>query len=220
MVQGKAVNTRDCMTTRRSTILCVVALLAALALPASASAQDLEITPFGGYRFGGDFFEVVSGRQLDADGAPAFGVTVDVPTSPGSQFEAFVTHQQADVQVPTYSAGETRRWPMVVDHYQIGGLYEFHPGPLRPFLTGNVGLTRYGTTGDNEVRFAFGLGGGVKLLPAGHFGVRLESRVFGTFVDGNAHAFACGPNVGCAIAIDADLLWQIEFTAGLVIRFH
>ena len=208
------------MNTRRSSIVCALAVLAALALPSAASAQDFEIAPFGGYRFGGDFFEVISGRQLDLDGAPAFGVAVDVPTSPGSQFEAFVTHQQADVPVPTYPGGEIRRWPMAVDHYQVGGLYEFHPGPMRPFLTGNVGLTRYGTTGDNEVRFAFGLGGGVKLLPAGHFGVRLESRLFGTFVDANAHAFACGPNVGCAIAVDADLLWQIEFTAGLVIRFH
>lgn len=209
------------MNTRRSNIVCALAVLAAvLAVPRGVIAQDFEITPFAGYRFGGDFFELISGRQLDLDGAPAFGVAVDVPTSRGSQFEAFVTHQQAHVPVPTYPGGETRRWPMAVDHYQAGGLHEFDPGRVRPFLTGSVGLTRYGTTGDNEIRFGFAAGGGVKLIPAdGHIALRLETRLFGTFVDANGQAFACGPGT-CLIAFNADVLWQMEFTAGLVIRFH
>jgi hypothetical protein len=208
------------MNTRRSSIVCALALLVAvLAVPGEVSAQDFEITPFAGYRFGGDFFELISSRQLDLDGAPAFGVAVDVPTSHGSQFEAFVTHQQAHVPVPTYPGGEIRRWPMTVDHYQAGGLHEFDPGRVRPFLTGSLGLTRYGTTGDNEIRFGFAAGGGIKLIPAGHIALRLESRVFGTFVDANGQAFACGPGT-CLIAFNADVLWQMEFTAGLVIRFH
>jgi len=209
------------MNTRRSSIVCALAaLVAVLAVPGRVFAQDFEIAPFAGYRFGGDFFELISSRRLDLDGATAFGVAVDVPTSsPGSQFEAFVTHQQAHVAVPTYPGGETRRWSMTVDHYQVGGLHEFDPGRVRPFLTGSVGLTRYGTTGDNEIRFGFAAGGGVKLIPAGNIALRLESRVFGTFVDANGQAFACGPGT-CLVAFNADVLWQMEFTAGLVIRFY
>src|SRR3954452_16758980 len=114
------------MTPRCSLILTGVLLPMLLAVSVMpAAAQDFEITPFAGYRFGGDFFELISGRRLDLDGAPAFGVAVDVPTSRGSQFEAFVTHQQAHVPVPAYPGGEIRRWPMTVDHYQAGGLHEF-----------------------------------------------------------------------------------------------
>lgn len=192
-------------------------LLAASVMP--AAAQDFEITPFAGYRFGGDFFELISGQRLDADGAPAFGVAVDIPTSPGSQFEAVYTRQHADVIVPNYPLGPSSRWPMTVEHYQAGGLYEFDRGGVRRFLTGALGLTHYGTTGDDEVRFSFTAGGGVKLLPASNIGLRLESRVFTTFVDASGQAIACGPGT-CLIAFHADVLWQIEFTAGMVIRFR
>jgi hypothetical protein len=184
-----------------------------------AGAQDFEITPFAGYRFGGDFFELISGQRLDVDGAPALGVIVDIPTSPGSQFEAMYTRQHAHVLVPNFPIGPPSRWPMTVEHYQAGGLHEFDRGGVRRFLTGALGLTRYGTTGDNEVRFSFAAGGGVKLLPAANIGLRLESRIFTTFVDASGQAIACGPGT-CLIAFHADVLWQIEFTAGMVIRFR
>ena len=210
------------MNSRRSTVLLAVMTLSVIAaLPVRVSAQDFEITPFGGYRFGGDFFELISQQRLDLDGAPAFGVAVDVPTSPGTQFEAFYSRQHAHVPVPTYPFGPTTNWPMTVEHYQAGGLYEFHPGTLRPFMTGSLGLTHYGTTGDNEVRFGLAFGGGVKVLPpAGNIGLRLETRIFTTFGDADAAAFACGGPGTCVIAFNANVLWQIEFTAGVVIRFR
>ena len=63
-----------------------VTYLAGSAFP--LSAQSLELAPFGGYRFGGDFFELVSQRPVDLDGAPALGFVLNVPLSPGLQFEA------------------------------------------------------------------------------------------------------------------------------------
>src|SRR4051812_4003980 len=44
-------------------------------------AQGIEITPIGGYRFGGDFFEIITAQPVDLDGAPAIGVVVNVPGS-------------------------------------------------------------------------------------------------------------------------------------------
>ena len=54
---------------------------------------------------------------------------------------------------------------------------------MRPFLTGMLGLTRYAVGGDSEIRFTLSAGGGVKLFPTRHIGVRLDGRVYTTFVE-------------------------------------
>ena len=57
------------------------------------TGQALEVTPLGGHRFGGDFFELMTRQPLDIDGAAAFGLVVDVPVSEGVQAEVLFTHQ-------------------------------------------------------------------------------------------------------------------------------
>src|SRR4029450_13774239 len=58
----------------------------------------------------------------------------------------------------------------------------------------------------------------VKVFPTPHLGVRLDGRVFATFLDADARFTACSPR-GCFVAFDADVLWQADFTAGVVFRF-
>jgi hypothetical protein len=188
-----------------------------LASAAPVRAQGFEVAPFGGYRFGGDLFEVAAGHRLDADGAPALGVVVDVPMGGGLQFEGLFSHQQATVLAPIDFSGPVTRWEVSVDHWQAGGLQEFGVGHVRPFLTGVLGLTRYGVEADSEIRFTVGAGGGAKLFPASHIGVRLDGRLFATFVDLEGRGLAC-VNGSCVILLHADVAWQAEFTAGLVVR--
>jgi hypothetical protein len=205
------------MTTCQSRVIgaicCVACLIGA---PATLRAQGVEITPFGGYRFGGDFFELLTGRPVDADGAPAVGVIVDVPLHEGLQFEALFTHQDARITVPSL-VGPPSRWQIDVDHLQAGGLQEYADGPVRPFATGMLGLTRYSGVGDSEVRFTVGAGGGLKLFPVSKVGVRLGSQVFATFVHTDAQVVACSVGV-CFVHLHADIVWQIEFTAALILR--
>ena len=196
--------------------LAVVPLL--LAQARFVAAQDLEVTPFAGHRFGGDFFELITQQPLDIDGTSAFGVVVDAPVSEGVQVEVLFTHQAADLFVPSVPNGRPLRWRMRIDHWQAGGLQELSPGRVRPFLNGTAGLTRYAGEGDSEIRFALGGGAGVKLFPSDRFGVRLSSQVFATFVDADANLIACSARV-CVVGIDTDVVWQIEFTAGLIVRF-
>ena len=188
-------------------------------LPASAAAQGVEIAPVGGYRFGGGFFERVTQQPVDLDGALAVGVVVNVPLHDGLFVEAFVTHQDAGVTVPESASGPAARWHLIVDHFQAGGLQEFGYGRrARPFLTGLLGLTRYAADGDNEIRFTASAGGGVKLTPAPRVGIRLDGRVLATFVDVEGRAIACSPGI-CLVAFNADIVWQAEFTVGLVVAF-
>jgi hypothetical protein len=189
-----------------------------LAHAGAASAQGLELAPFAGYRFGGDFFELVTGQPVDLDGARSVGITLNIPMSNGLQFEGLFTHQQAHVQVPAGPLTPATRWLIAVDHWQGGGLQEYDFGRVRPFLTGTVGITRFAAPGDNEIRFAVGAGGGVKLFPSRYVGVRLDGRVFATFVDMEAGVGVCGPG-GCLLSFYANVLWQADFTAALVFRF-
>jgi hypothetical protein len=202
------------MGCRQSTWLVAAFLIAATA---PARAQGLEVAPIGGYRFSNDLFETAAGGRVDSDGAPALGFVFDVPMSGGMQFEGLVSHQGGTVTVNTAPYGVPARVAVAVDHFQAGGLQEFAGRQVRPFLTGVLGLTRYAADGDNEVRFTIGAGGGAKLFPHPRLGLRLDGRVFATFVEANATALACG-NGNCLFAFHVDIAWQAEFTAGVVVR--
>ncbi len=188
---------------------------------ARAQALDaVEVAPFGGYRFGGGFYELVSGRSVDLDGAVSFGVVLDIPFRNDLQIEGFFTHQEARFTLPASLDARRTRWRVTVDHLQAGGLRELSEGRARPFLTGTLGLTRYASGGDNEVRFSIAAGGGVKLFPLERVGLRLDGRVFATIVDANGDSLACAPGLGiCVGSIDAWVIWQAEFSAAAVVRF-
>lgn len=188
-------------------------------LPWPAAAQTVEIAPVGGYRFGGGFYERVTQQPVDLDGAPAVGLVVNIPLHDGLFVEAFVTHQEARLTVPASLFGPSTSWRIIVEHFQAGGLQEFgYSRRARPFLTGLLGLTRYAAEGDNEVRFTASAGGGVKLMPVPRVGIRLDGRLFGTFVSADGRAIACTPGI-CLFAFEADIVWQVEFTVGVVVAF-
>ena len=192
-----------------------------LCWPGTSQAQTVEVTPSFGYRFGGDLFERVVGQPVDLDGAHTVGGMVNVRfRQPGLFAEALFTHQEARLTVPRGLFAPPKDWRITVDHWQGGGLQEFgNSQRMRPFLTGLLGLTRYAAEGDSEIRFAVGGGGGVKLMPLRHVGVRLDGRVFATFADIDGRGLACTVGV-CLIALNTDMVWQLEFTAGLVVAFH
>jgi hypothetical protein len=193
-----------------------LAVIVTCCLAAPAPAQTVEFAPLAGYRFGGDLFELATNRPIDLDGAPVVGGVVNVDMGGGLSFEALFSHQKAHVDV----AGDAFRPPLrssvVVDHWLAGGRQEFGVGPVQPFLSGLLGLTYYGAAGDNEIRFAVAAGGGVKLPIQRRLALRLDSRVFTTFVDADARAVACAPGV-CLLGVDVSAAWQMELTADLVV---
>ena len=206
------------MPSKRSASVGAIALLVCLAAQA-VHAQGLELMPFGGYRFGGDLFELATGHPTDVDGSPALGLVVNVPLSNGLQVEALVTQQRPRVPVAAgpFDAEALRR--VTVGHAQVGGLQELSQGRMRPFLTGVLGLTRYASNGNSEVRFTIGAGGGVKLFPVPHVGLRVDGRVYTTFVNADARFVACAPGT-CLTSLHVDVVWQAELSAGIVFRLH
>ena len=163
-----------------------------LIAPAPLAAQTIELAPFVGYRVG------------DLESSQSLGMAVDVPIAGGMQVEGIFSHQSHG----PYSA---------VDHWQGGALQEYGDGPVRPFLSGLVGITRYAIQADNEIRFSVAAGGGVKVFPTPRVGVRLEARVFSTVLDAETTSGVCGGR-GCLVGLHLDVAWQLEVTAGVVVR--
>jgi len=196
-----------------------MALLIALGSARSdLHAQGLEISPFYGYRFGGDFFALATHHTVDLDGAPAFGLALDVPVQNGLQVEGFFTHQEGDVVAGAASLGPIGVQRTTVQHWMGGALQEFGGDRVRPFATGMLGLTRYAGGGDSEIRFTVSGGGGAKLFGTQHIGLRLDGRISATFIDAQGTAVACVQG-GCFIALHTNVVWQAEFTTGLIVRF-
>jgi hypothetical protein len=68
------------------------------------------------------------------------------------------------------------------------------------------------------MRFMVAAGGGVKIFPVPHLGVRLDGRVFATFLDASGTVVACAN--ACLAHLHVSIAWQAEFTAGLVVRLR
>ena len=113
---------------------------------------------------------------------------------------------------------------MDVEYFQFGGTYLFDGDSTRPFIALTLGVTQFdpelADTG-SESFFSASFGGGVQIRARERLGIRLEARVFTTFVDDGSNIF-CGSIDGagaCLIQLDASTLSQWEARAGLVFRF-
>jgi len=204
------------MGPRRPGVLAALGVLLVMRAAAPAAAQTVEVAPVAGYGFGGDLFELATNHPLDIDGAPVFGGAVSVEMDNGLWFEALVTHQQADLDLSAGPYGPPGRIRAVVNHFLAGGRQDFGTGRARPFVTGLVGLTHYGADGDDEIRFTLGAGGGVKMAVAPHLDLRVDGRVYTTFVDVDAAARCSG---GCIVGLNVNVVWQAEFSGGVVFVF-
>lgn len=202
----------------RCVLVVVGVVMTAIGLARPADAQTFQVTPFAGYRFGGDLYEVMTGTRLDIDGAASFGAVGDVFFDIGRSVTFIYSHQEAPIDVAVPGGGRTRV-RLSVDHWHAGATDELGGTPrVRPFLTGSLGLTRFGGAGDTEMRFSMAASGGVKLLASPHYGARFDARVYAVFTDANATSGICGTG-GCIIGLNVAVVWQAEFTAGFVITF-
>ena len=74
---------------------------------------------------------------------------------------------------------------------------------------------------DSDTFFSGSLGVGLMVLPTNRVGVRLEARTHATLLRSDSDLFCeSGPGGGlCAVAVNGDVLWQVEAFAGVVFRF-
>lgn len=194
---------------------------------ATAEAQDkpfnFEITPYGAYRFGGDFRESDSDLTIKLADNSSFGVILNAAHSPVTQWEILYARQETTADTNSLDTSDPRL-DLSIEYLHGGGTYLWDGDHVRPFLAVTLGVTRIEVSDagfDDDSFFSFSLGLGLQIQPTARFGLRLEARTFGTLLTSDTDIFCrTGPEINsCAVRIDGTVLWQLEALAGLVFRF-
>ena len=204
-------------------------IYAALFLTAAANAQPdagiFEITPYGAYSFGGTFNDSETGASVALKNSANAGLILNFRESANTQWEVLYSLQPAEADVTGIT---TTTSPLDIDvHYlQAGGTYQADGDRVRPYLAATVGAAHYDvkTEGfDSDTFFSFSIGTGLQLRPNDRLGLRLEARLFGTFLNSDSTLFCVsdpgGGTAGCAFTVTGEILWQVQTMAGVVFRF-
>jgi opacity protein-like surface antigen len=209
------------------------ATLLALAAAAPAAAQNYptnptsryEITPLGGYQWGGSFDTDASGNipsgTLHEEGSFSWGAILSVNTYPGTALEFFYIRQDTHVQFDP-NGGDTRTVGEFANNYiQVGGRRDFsRGGRVAPFLTASLGTNILDAKDiDSNWRFSWSLGGGFRVaLPSERVAIRTDVRWMVTPVPSGDYATWC--NVwGCYATGGRTWLHQGHASGGLAIAF-
>lgn len=191
------------------------------------SQRNIEITPFGGSRFGG-VINLPSGNLYDylkIKSTWNYGVLGDVDIWPGFQFEFMWNREPTQLSAHDASTGLfSPAGNATLDMYQWGLLVALRDpdAKLVPFIAGGLGFTHYGT---NQVelgfsnRFSYNIGGGVKYFFSRHFGLRLEAR-YSPSRTTYSNGVICDPFYGyCYNGTIANYARQGQANLGLIYRF-
>ena len=200
-----------------------MSLFPAAPLAAQEQPFKFELTPFAAYRIGGDFEEKDGAGQVELNDSNAQGIMFNIKANPNGQYELLYSRQNTDADTVGFLLND----PTIgldVETFHFGGTYLFDCENTRPFLALTLGITQFDpciTDSGSESFFSASLGGGVQLNATKRLGVRLEARVFTTFVEDDSNIFCAssGGNGACLIQVDARTLTQWEARAGLVFRF-
>ncbi len=184
-----------------------------------------EVTPFIGYRGGGNFDLVGSpnASDVDLDDHGSFGLAVNLflGGDKTESYELYYSRQQTNVA----KSSPLAPFDLNVEYLHLGGTLNLNDElPVRPYIVGSLGVTRFSPqtgNGGDDSRFSLSLGAGVKLPVSKHFSVRLEGRGFLTLVNSDS-AFLCTSDTSggaCAIRVKGESFIQYELLAGAAFAF-
>jgi hypothetical protein len=197
-------------------------LLLCLASPARAEEQreynEFEFTPFLGQMAGGEFEDPTDDSDRDLDADTDFGIFVDAATDWWRHYEMLYVSQSTRVKGAT-------PFDLDVQYLQFGGTVAYPDSSHRvvPYFGMTVGAARFSPDGsglDDETKFAFTIGGGVRVPITDHFGVRLDLRAFGTVLDSESDLFCVSDGgLTCRIKAKGDFFLQYAANLGVIIGF-
>ncbi len=190
-----------------------------LAFTSMLQAQVFEISPFYGYRFGGEVENPVTGEDYGFEDAPAYGLILNIgPEDSDKKFEMIWSRQDSSVDMQgLFGVGKV---DVTIDQIQIGSSVEMEleNKRLRPYVTGLVGATYFDAEGHgSNTKFSLGVGGGAKYFIFPKVALRADLRCFLTVLDSSSgFIFSNGQTV---VAFSGTGMWQGQVALGLYISF-
>ncbi len=223
-----------------STAQRLVALAVVLAGVLPARGQSFDASAFIGGRFGGVF-------NIEETGVPNFranlGDSLTFGAGGGFRFDqedcvgcgliefrwmrqdTHLTVKQDPLAPPMVNPlGATAtafRAPVTLDHF-LGDFTREWPmegaKSVRPFLTGTLGAVHISAPAAGATRFVFGLGGGFKVFPTHHWGLKFQAEYLPIVLHGALEPIVCTAGT-CAVALTGGIANQFTVSLGPVFRF-
>jgi hypothetical protein len=212
---SESINQRKNKTMKTKIVLAVLSLL--LVCTARLHAQRFEISPFYGYRFGGEVQNPLTGRTFRFEDAPAYGLLLDVAPKQDAPAKLEVLWSRQDSRVDLHGLSGLGKVDVTIDQIQIGGSLE-RGQRLREYVSLLVGATYYSTDGyGSDIRFSLGVGGGLKYFLTRNLALRADLRGFCTIVDSSSAFISSGGTT--VVAFSGSAVWQGQVTAGVSLAF-
>lgn len=211
----------------RPIALLVFALLALPAGAARAEGTYVEVTPFVGYRAGGQFDikdpATTGSKSVNLAEDASFGLDVGLYRDPTSFYELLYSEQRAGLGSHDPAL---RGLDVKVEYLHFGGTALFPQDEqwLVPYLSLTIGATRLAAQGgqyDSETKFSASVGGGLRLPINAHLAANLGVRGYLTFVNSSTE-FLCVSNsdgANCLLKGSGSTFFQGEALLGLTVRF-
>ena len=220
------------MSTFRWVMAAVLAMQAGL--PATvARAEDessdefaprVELTPYIGYRMGGDFDVEDSApdtsASVDLQDSGDWGIDLGIYRDRTSFYEILYSYQSAGIDT---SDPSLKGVDVTIQYLQVGGtlLFDDHEHYV-PYLSLTVGGTRFdaGSGYGSETKFSGSLGGGVRFPIGEHFAATLGVRGYLTVVNSDTEFFCSGSgSVNCLFRTSGSTFFQGEGLLGFTAVF-
>lgn len=194
-----------------------------LAAPAwgETSVGRFEIAPFIGYRVGGDF-ELADAGEVDLAGRRSFAAALDLRRDPLAQYELYYSRQATRLERGTPLGGTE----VEVEYLHVGGTLIVAEAPrIAPYILATLGATRFATDAPgarSDTRFSLAFGAGLRVPLGARLALRLEGRIWHTFVDTDTAFFCASGELGgvCAIRASGGSFWQYAASAGIAIALR
>jgi opacity protein-like surface antigen len=209
----------------RSVLPLVVYVLAVAAPAAHAAAPRFEITPFAGYRTGGEFEaqveETGERRNVDVEDGGSWGIDLGLYRDPNGIYELLYSKQSTGIDSSDPTLG---RIDVDTEYFQFGGTL-FFPDEnwFIPYLSLTIGATRFDADGgyDSKTRFSGSLGGGVRLPFNDRVAATLGARGYLTFVDSDTDILCISDAEGadCLLRSSGSTYFQAEAQLGFTVVF-
>lgn len=206
--------------------LLLIALFSSAAPSEARADHGFEITPYYGYRLGGDIedIETTSVDSLEIEVGSAFGIIVGYNIDENGQIEFQYSHQSTELKGngDLFRPSNQVLTDLDVDWWLVGGSYTggAKQDPFRGFLGFSLGLTDLDAKEPGfgeDTRFAFSFYGGAKVALAERMGLRFQLQWVSTIIESDSEFF-CSSTGFCFVAADSQSYDQFELSAGVVFK--
>ena len=212
-------------------VFLVLVFAAGISTAALAQVRQgtVEISPFAGYLFGGEFSRGSNDLfdfRVEADDDVTYGIRLGFNLTDNFEMEfqasrtesAFVSDDDVLFGGDGNSFGD-----LTIDYFMGYATFNFGHGRAVPYFTIGAGVANLdpdvpGTSAQSDTRFTGSLGAGVKVFVNPHFGFRFDGRGYATSLGDNNDNFGCDDEFfdDCN---NNDWLTNGEISGGLIFAF-